>query len=89
MKDNSLGIKDLVTGDFSEAVAFYHLYPSATVDLQGKKILLDDICIKFQTDAEVFLEDTYYYPEFGKVVSNKCLVVKPIRDEYRIKFKWN
>ena len=89
LKDNSLEIKDLVTGDFSEAVAFYHLYPGATVDLQGKKILLDDICIKFQTDAEVFLEDTYYYPEFGRAVPNKCLVIKLAKNEYSIKFKWN
>lgn len=86
LKDNSLEIKDIVTGGFSEAVAFYHLYPGATVDLQKKKILLDDICIKFQTDAEVFLKDTYYYPEFNKVVSNNCLVVKPLNSQYFIKF---
>ncbi|MBT3923341.1 MAG: heparinase II/III-family protein [Nitrospina sp.] len=86
VKDNSLEIKDQVTGEFSEAEAFYHLYPGATVDLQEKEILLDDICIKFQTDAETFLKDTCYYSEFGKVVQNKCLVLKPVNNRYFIKF---
>ena len=86
MQDNSLEINDQVTGEFSEAEAFYHLYPGAAVDLQGKKILLDDICIKFQTNAEVFLKDTCYYPEFGKVIANKCLVVKLLNNQYSIKF---
>ena len=86
MKDNSLEIKDQVTGEFSGAEVFYHLYPGATVDLQEKRILLDDICIKFKTDAEAFLKDTYYYPEFGKVVPNKCLVLKPLNNQYFIEF---
>ena len=86
LRDTSLEIKDMVTGDFLEAVAFYHLYPGAIVDLQEKKIFLNNICVEFQTDAEVALKDTFYYPEFGKAVPNKCLVVKPARNEYSINF---
>jgi len=89
LKDNSLEIKDQVTGEFSEAKAFFHLYPGAIVDLQGKKILLGDICIKFQTDAEVFLKDTCYYPEFGKIVPNKCLGLKFLKGKCNIKFIYN
>ena len=87
MKDNSLEIKDMVTGDFSEAVAFYHLYPGLVVDSRNRRIFSDDISMTYETDANIIIENQHYYPEFGKAVSNKCLVVKPIRDEYYIKFK--
>ena len=87
MKDNSLEIKDMVTDDFLEAVAFYHLYPGLVVDSRNRRIFSDDISMTYETDANIIIENQHYYPEFGKAVSNKCLVVKPIRDEYYIKFK--
>jgi len=89
LKDNSLEIKDQVTGDFSEAVAFYHLYPGLVVDSRNRRIFSDDISMTYETDANIFIENQHYYPEFGKAVPNECLVVKPIRDEYYIKFKWD
>ncbi|MDL1983062.1 MAG: heparinase II/III family protein [Deltaproteobacteria bacterium] len=89
LKDNSLEIKDQVIGDFSEAVAFYHLYPGLVVDSRNRRIFSDDISMTYETDANIIIENQHYYPEFGKAVSNECLVVKPIRDEYYIKFKWD
>jgi len=86
--DNSLEIKDHVTGNCPEVKVFYHLYPGAAVDLQKKKICLDDIDITFRTDAEVILQDTFFYPEFGKSIPNKCLVLKPEKDTCNIKFEW-
>jgi len=84
--DNFLEIKDHVTGNCPEVKVFYHLYPGAAVDLQKKKICLDDIDISFRTDAEVILQDTFFYPEFGKSIPNKCLVLKPVKDKCDIKF---
>ena len=86
---NSLEIRDRVRGRYSEALAFYHLYPGLTVDLRAKKISSDIISMTYETDSDVSMENKYYYPEFGKAVSNECLVVKPITNEYSIKFKWS
>ena len=86
LTENSFEIKDQVTGNCTGVAGFYHLYPGAIVDLQEKKIFLNNVCVEFQTDAEIALKDTFYYPEFGKAVPNKCLVVKPARNEYSINF---
>ena len=89
LKDKSLEIKDMVTGDFSEAVAFYHLYPGLIVDLHTKKISSNDIVVTYETNGDVTVENTQYYPEFGMSVPNGCLVVKPAGNQYYIKFTWN
>jgi len=86
LSDDSLEINDKFTGESYDIRVFYHVYPGAAVSLSEKKLWLDDICIKFKTDAEVLLEDTFYYPEFGRSVPNKCLVLNPVKDKCTIKF---
>lgn len=89
LTENSIEIRDLIKGNYSEARAFYHLYPGLAVDSRNRRIFSDDISMTYETDANVFLENKYYYPEFGRSVSNECLVIKPAKNEYSIKFKWN
>jgi len=89
LTENSLEIRDRIRGNYSEARAFYHLYPGLTVDLHTKKISSDINSMVYETDANVFVENKHYYLEFGRAVPNKCLVLKPAKNEYRIKFKWN
>lgn len=86
---HSLTVKDHIRGDYSEATAFYHLYPGLTVDVYNKRLFSDDILMFYTTDASVFIEKQHYYPEFGKAVPNECLVIKPRKNEYYIKFEWN
>lgn len=89
LNENSLAIRDRISGDFSEAMAFYHLYPELAVDTCNKRIFSDNISMFYETDADVFIEKQHYYPEFGKAVPNECFVVKPVRNEYYIKFERN
>ncbi len=89
LAENSLEIRDRISGGYSEAVAFYHLYPGLTVNLYTKKISSDIISMGYETDADVSIENKYYHPEFGRSVPNECLIVKPAKNEYSIKFKWN
>ena len=83
---DSFEIRDLITGGFANATAFYHLYPGIDVDLEKKIIRSDQLNIFFETDAEISLKQTFFYPEFGKAIPNKCLSAKPIGDKYFIKF---
>lgn len=87
--EDSLEIRDRISVGYSEARAFYHLYPGLIVDSHTKKISSDIISMVYETDANVFVENKYYYPEFGRAVPNKCLIVKTSRNECHIKFKWN
>ena len=84
--DTSLEIRDHVEKSRFGARVFYHLYPGTTIDLQAKTICLEGLCIQFQTDERVMLKDTFYYPEFGRQVPNKCLVLEPEKDTCSIKF---
>ena len=88
LAENSLEIRDRINGDYSEALAFYYLYPGLTVDSHTKKISSDDIVFTYETDGDVSVENKYYYPEFGMSVPNECLVVKPVGRQYHIKFTW-
>lgn len=89
LTENSLEIRDRISGDYSEAMAFYHLYPGWAIDTCDKRIFSDDISMFYETDAGVFIEKQHYYPEFGRVIPNECLVIEPVRNEYYIKFKWD
>ena len=89
LTENSLEIRERIVGGYSEARTFYHLHPELTVDSHTKKISSGIISMAYETDEDVFIEDKHYYPEFGRAVPNKCLVIKPVKNEHSIKFKWN
>jgi uncharacterized heparinase superfamily protein len=89
LEDDCLEIKDQVMGGRFQARVFYHLYPGADVDLKERKIVIGDVGIIFLTDAAVELKDTCFYPEFGKSIPNKCLVLKPLTDKCHMKFTWS
>ncbi len=89
LTENSLEIRDRIGGGYSEARAFYHLHPEFTVDSHTKNISSGIISMAYETDEDIFIEDKHYYPEFGRAVPNKCLVIKPLKNEHSIKFKWN
>jgi uncharacterized heparinase superfamily protein len=72
-----LEITDTLSKPGHDMAVYYHLYPGAKVDLEKQVIVLDDLRINFSTDAHFTLTDTFYHPEFGKSIPNKCLVLTP------------
>lgn len=86
MTDDGLEVRDQVTGGGFRGRVYYHLYPGARVDLQAKRIRLGDIDMVFRTEDRVALIDTCYYPEFGKVMSNLCLVLESDTGSCAVKF---
>jgi len=76
LTEDSLEIRDQISGGFFTAEAFFHLHPKAEVDLQQKKIYINQLILQYRTEAEVTLKETHYYPQFGRSVSNQCLVLK-------------
>jgi len=80
LKNNSLEITDTIHGDYQNAVAYFHLHPDVSV-LKSEN---DKVVLKLTTKNEVSLKveggkflikDSTWHPEFGKVLSNKCIQI--------------
>jgi len=76
-----LQISDRLDGQFNSAVARFFIHPSVSVDKIGGKIILTLTSGKklvFTNDQQLIphVLNTYWYPEFGKAVANKCIEVE-------------
>lgn len=91
--ENSLTIKDSISGKFQKAVGRLHFHPDCqvalgavqqvNVDLPGGEVLRLDI-----KGGKAELVDTTYHPEFGLSIPNKCLEVVFLGRDGEVTFSW-
>jgi uncharacterized heparinase superfamily protein len=77
---NELLIEDTVEGSFGRAKSYFHLHPDIHVRRgPGSELQLSDargvlLEMHFEGAAAVDLVDSTWHPEFGVVLSNRCVV---------------
>jgi uncharacterized heparinase superfamily protein len=92
ISSNKLEIKDVLTGQYQFAVARYYLHPSVTVELDRDNAILifDDKVINVRAfNGNMSVVDSYFSPEFGKLVPNKCLEVSINSNQSGLELSWD
>lgn len=77
--ENCISISDELTGRFDNAVANFYLHPEVEVTQYDEKAITLQLSngneVKVSFTHPVKVEDSFWYPEFGKAIANKCLKV--------------
>jgi uncharacterized heparinase superfamily protein len=80
LEEGSLSIADQVSGAFASAAAHFHLHPRISVKRASTDVveLATDAGplarMRFEGAAEVCINPTRWFPEFGRAVANCCVV---------------
>jgi uncharacterized heparinase superfamily protein len=80
--DRSLRIEDEISGDFRSAAAYFHLHPEVEAREAGAtEILLNgsngiSARVVFTGATVIELQAGTWYPSFGVVVANRCIVAR-------------
>lgn len=73
---DKIKITDKIEGKYNQAVARYYLHPDTNIieycDNEAK-IIIDNNPIKLKASSKIKILNTYYYPEFGLSIPNKCI----------------
>lgn len=93
LEENSLEIRDYVSGKFKTAVANFHLHPDVQIRKVSTKLvelIAGDTRIRFACgeDQEVVETDSSYHPKFGLTVQNKLLKTRLRNGFSFVKITW-
>ena len=88
-QDNQIILKDNLLGRFNSAISYIHFHPDVKIEKESNNHFvceLNDhiIDIRLQGDIETMLIDRYWHPEFGKSVSNICLKINLLSNDYEM-----
>jgi len=78
MKKDQLSVTDVIHGKFNSAISRFYFHPSLDFDFQKEKLIISGLncqLILETSKLDFALKDTYYYPEFGLSIPNKCLEI--------------
>lgn len=92
LAENDLYINDFLDGSFKSAIARYHFHPDLEVSILKNIVLVKGKKFKLIGDLKKHkarIIDAHYYPEFGKVLNNKCLEIIFISNKNNINFQWS
>jgi uncharacterized heparinase superfamily protein len=94
MHNQSLVIKDRITGSFIHSEIRLHLHPdvkllSEAVDHVALKLLCGQRIDLYFQGLNVSVKNTTWHPYFGIAMQNLCLVGMIIGDEVRTTIKWD
>ena len=82
------------------ANSYIHLHPDFTADIEGRRVSIRDTAghewasFEMLDDGEISLEESWYYPEFGREIKNQAIVyactgAMPLSLAYRITIATN
>ena len=94
MRENSIEVRDVVKGSYSQAVARFIIHPDITVSEITRGVfelkLSQGNLINFLINQGVSsLECASYAPEFGKKFSTNCISVKLDQGASSIQMNWS
>jgi uncharacterized heparinase superfamily protein len=78
IRNHSISIVDKLDGGFQKAIANFYLHPEIEVRQQDENSVLLTVAkqtVHVHFSHPLFLEDSFWYPEFGKAIVNKHLQV--------------
>ena len=86
----SLTVTDQIKGELSGAIARLYLHPSVKVLKNNILTLANGQQLRYSTKgAIVTIVDSVWHPEFGKNVSNTCLVLTLSGSESVFELQWS
>lgn len=93
MIENSMAIRDVITGPYSQAVARFIIHPDITVSKITRGVfklkLPQGNSITFLSQQGLSsLELASYAPEFGKTLPTNCISVRLVQGVSSIQMKW-
>ena len=93
-RENMISIQDLLSGQFKSANIYFYLHPDfkAVEDAgrviinicEGKRVIFRTSCSK-----KLSIQNSYWYPEFGKSVPNLCLKLETSENYTETQITWN
>lgn len=94
-EDNSLCVADEITGNYTKAVANYYIHPEIMVTLNkdGRSfnlVLESGECVRVMIENadDLKLVSSYWYPEFGMSVLNKCISIGFSSKNIVVRIEW-
>lgn len=88
-QDNQIILKDNLIGTFKSASSYIHFHPDVKVKKESNNYFVcvlngHVIDIQIKGDIESMLIDSYWHPEFGKSISNVCLKINLLSNNYEM-----
>ncbi len=71
-EDNFM-IKDEIYGDFKKAIVRFFLHPD--IKIQKNSFIIDNNIVYFKINNKFYIEESEWYPSFGKVKKNKNICI--------------
>ena len=93
--ENSMTVRDVITGRFSDATAYFYLHPDVRVLKQEGLVVVcclpegQEITLVFNGARDVRAESAHWYPYFGVSVKNTCLMVRLNENELNTDIAWS
>lgn len=91
---NSVMIRDLITGAYSDAKARFYFHPDVFICQQeGLSVICSmpskqTVLVKFDGACDIKIEPSHWYPYFGARVQNTCLIVTFKKNELETHIAW-
>ena len=77
IKTNKIDILDEISGKFKKGLLRTYFHPDIKIDNRQNDIILKNKNIKWKTNCKEFtIKNSFWYPEFGKMLKNKCIEMK-------------
>ncbi len=94
LRENAIEIRDAIQGSYSKAIARFILHP----DIEAREVAQDvwdlrlpqgDLIIFVVEKGAAQIERAFYAPEFGKVLSTRCLAVQLEHGISSVHMRWS
>jgi len=79
LSTNSFYVADSLKGNFKSAISRFFVHPNLDVTLEKKILRIKGLSFSLTANTENILasiQDSFWYPEFGKRISNKVIEIK-------------
>ena len=93
LSNGGLLVEDRLAGSWTEASARFRLAPGLSVEVESAtcgRIVGRDLVIGWQADGgEVRVEESSWYPEFGRAQRCEVLVMNALKERLVMQFNWS
>ena len=86
-ENNVIKINDYIYGNYKSAITRFYLHPEVAIHQKNLLKISNDILVKFSSDNAYKIINTYWYPEFGLKLNNKCIEVRLLNNFNQMKFE--
>ncbi|MAV04242.1 MAG: heparinase [Flavobacteriaceae bacterium] len=91
LNKDSIKIKEVIEGNFKTAIVRFYIHPNLKVTLSGNKIIIVGNKFKLcsgMISGKPILLNSFWHPQFGVSIPNKCLEIHFSEKELLTEFTW-